>query len=52
MKKELTNKQKIGQIGEEVATRFLVKNGFDVLGRNYRKFFGEIDIIAKKKNKT
>lgn len=51
MKKELINRQKIGQIGEEIATRFLVKKGFEILGRNYRKFFGEIDIIAKKKNK-
>ena len=47
MKKE-TEKQKIGRIGEETASRFLVERGFSILGRNYRKKWGEIDIIAKK----
>lgn len=37
-----------GEIGEEIACRFLVKRGFQVLERNYRKKWGEIDIIAKK----
>lgn len=50
MKKEPTSKQ-IGQIGEEVAAKFLVGKGFEIVGRNYRKFFGEIDIIARKKNR-
>ena len=39
-----TQKQKIGDIGEELASRFLVKQGFRVIERNYRKTFGEIDI--------
>ena len=47
MKKE-TDKQKIGRIGEDTAARFLVKKGFSVVERNYRKKWGEIDIIAKK----
>lgn len=43
-----TEKQKIGKIGEDIATRFLMKHGFSVVARNYLKKFGEIDIICKK----
>ncbi len=45
-----TDKQKIGNIGENVACRFLVKRGFTILDRNYLKKWGELDIIAKKDN--
>jgi len=38
----------LGQIGEEIACKFLVKHGFKVICRNYRKKWGEIDIIAEK----
>lgn len=40
--------QKIGKIGEDIASKFLMKRGFEVVERNYTKPFGEIDIIAKK----
>jgi len=43
--------QKIGKIGENIATKFLVKHGFSVLDRNYTKKWGEIDIVAEKDNK-
>ena len=43
--------QKIGEIGENVAVKFLVKHGFTILDRNYTKKWGEIDIIAEKDNK-
>ena len=43
--------QKIGEIGENVAVKFLVKHNFLILDRNYTKKWGEIDIIAKKANK-
>lgn len=45
-----SEKQKIGEIGENIAVRFLVKHGFLVLDRNYTKKWGEIDIVAKKDN--
>lgn len=46
-----SEKQKIGEIGENIAVKFLVKRGFSVLDRNYTKKWGEIDIVAKKDHK-
>lgn len=37
-----------GALGEEIAARFLERKGFRVAERNYRKPWGEIDIIAEK----
>ena len=42
------HKKKIGVLGENMACRFLVKQGFKILDRNYSKKWGEIDIVAKK----
>lgn len=46
----LTQKQSVGNIGESIACRFLEKRGFRIVERNYRKKWGEIDIIAEKEN--
>jgi len=43
-----TEKQNVGNIGENIACRFLEKRGFRIVERNYRKKWGEIDIIATK----
>lgn len=52
MPKVFTSKtQKIGEIGENIAVKFLVKHGFLILNRNYTKKWGEIDIVAEKTNK-
>lgn len=52
MPKIFTSKtQKIGEIGENVAEKFLVKHNFLILDRNYTKKWGEIDIVAEKSNK-
>jgi putative endonuclease len=37
----------LGKEGEELAVRFLKKQGFRIVGKNYRTPFGEIDIIAE-----
>lgn len=39
-----------GQQGEAAVVKLLQKQGFQILETNYRKFFGEIDIIAQKGN--
>lgn len=43
--------QKTGEIGENIAAKFLMKHGFSIIERNYTKKWGEIDIIAEKANK-
>ena len=40
--------KKIGDIGEDYAASYLKKHGYKILARNYRKNYGEIDIIARK----
>ena len=42
--------QNIGEIGEEYTVKFLEKKKYNILERNYRKRYGEIDIIAENKN--
>ena len=39
----------IGAKGEEVATKWLENKGFSIIDRNYRKKWGELDIVAEKK---
>lgn len=46
MKQFTSKNQKIGQIGEDLAERFLMKQGFSIIERNFTKTAGEIDIIA------
>ena len=46
----LTEKRKIGNIGEKAAARYLKKKGYKILERNFVADNHEIDIIAKKKN--
>lgn len=36
----------LGRQGEEIAARYLEKNGFKLLRKNYRCRLGEIDLIA------
>lgn len=48
--KNQTLKQKIGQKGEDLACLYLKTKGYQIIDRNYRKKWGEIDIVTKKSN--
>jgi putative endonuclease len=50
MKKFTSISQKIGELGEEIACKYLESKGYSVLERNYTRKWGEIDIIASKEN--
>ncbi len=41
-----TQKQEVGAWGEEQASLFLTRNGYDIVERNYRTKMGELDVIA------
>jgi len=38
----------LGDLGERLAAHHLEANGYRILQRNYRRSFGEVDIIAQK----
>ncbi len=46
-----SEKQKIGEVGENIAVKFLMKRGFSIIDRNYTKKWGELDIVSEYKNK-
>jgi putative endonuclease len=46
------SKQRTGELGEEKACEFLKSKGYQIIKRNYRKPWGEIDIIAITPDKT
>ena len=43
-----TEKQETGDLGENLVEMFLKKHFFTIIDRNYRKPWGEIDIVARK----
>ena len=42
--------QQFGKDGEQAVINYLLDQKFEILTNNYKKFFGEIDIIAKQKD--
>ena len=42
------DRKRIGMLGEAIASEYLQRKGFKILDRNYRKPWGEIDIIAER----
>lgn len=43
----MTDKQRLGQRGEQLAADFLVQRGYIVIARNWHCPGGELDIVAK-----
>jgi len=51
VQRTLTNKRllnkKIGNLGESLAAQHYKTRGFSIIGRNYLKKYGEIDLVAR-----
>lgn len=45
------NNIELGFLGEDIACQYLIENRYKIIERNYRKPWGEIDIIAKNPDK-
>lgn len=48
----MTFKSEIGKFGEDLAYEYLVKQNYKIIDRNFRKPWGELDIIAMAQDKT
>jgi len=45
----MTEKERIGKLGEDLSTRYLESRRYNIIERNFKQLpWGEIDIIAKK----
>ena len=44
------NSKKVGQLGERIAKEYLQRKGYKILAKNFKRKWGEMDIIAKKKS--
>ena len=43
-------KQQIGKLGEDLATKYLKEKNYKIVGKNFHCIQGEIDIIAEQDN--
>jgi len=44
----MTQKSDIGYFAEDLAAEYLEKKGYKIIDRNYRKPWGELDLVATK----
>lgn len=48
----MKHNQHVGKWGEDAATEYLIQRGLEILARNARTPYGEIDIVAKQGDVT
>lgn len=48
----MSQKSIIGKKGEEIAANYLINKKYEMIEKNYRQKFGEIDIIVKAPDRT
>jgi putative endonuclease len=47
----MVNTKEKGNLGEDISCKFLIKNDFKIIDRNYYKKWGELDIVAEKEGR-
>ncbi|MBM9510798.1 YraN family protein [Desulfogranum marinum] len=45
--KRKTKNIELGKHGEDIAADYLIQSGYSIITRNYRRRFGEVDIVAR-----
>ena len=40
----------VGKIGEDLAAKFLESKGLEIIGKNFWKPYGEIDVVSREKS--
>jgi len=48
----MTQKSELGKLGEDFACEYLTKKKYKIIERNFRKPWGELDIITRAPDKT
>lgn len=48
----VTKQRNLGNCGETIADKYLVRHGYTIIARNYRVGHLEIDLVAKQNNQT
>ena len=48
----MKHNQRIGKWGEDIAAEYLTQKGYEIIGRNVRTPYGEIDIITRQNDAT
>lgn len=48
----MTRSSELGKRGENFACEYLERKGYKIIERNFREFWGELDIVALQKDKT
>jgi putative endonuclease len=48
----MSHNQRIGKWGEDTAAEYLAQKGYEIVARNIRTPYGEIDIVAKQADVT
>ncbi len=51
-RKTMATKSETGKLGEDLACKYLINKGYKIINRNYRKPWGELDIVAKSPDRT
>ncbi|HEY5983224.1 MAG TPA: YraN family protein [Anaerolineales bacterium] len=44
----MNRNQQVGRWGEDAAAEYLISKGYEIMGRNLRTPYGEIDILARR----
>ena len=45
------NSKELGKLGEKIAEKYLRKKRYKILAQNFKRKWGELDMVAKKKGK-